>query len=77
MFGVDFVDYGCFTSQVSDLVMEGNFNPPPVGSVLPSLITLPDLFRSIHIIRYDLQTLPPASTIEFCLHFSRFGAILE
>ena len=76
LFGVDLVDYGCFHSQVSDLVVEGNFNPPPIGLGLLSLITLLDLFRSIHIVRSDLQTLPPPSIIDFWLHFGIFGAFL-
>ena len=65
MFGVDFVDYGCFTSQVSHLPVEGNFNPPPVGYSLPFLIKFPNLFGYVLIVRYDLQTLPPPSIIEF------------
>ena len=77
VFGFVFVDFGCFTSQVSNLVVEGNFNPLPLGSVLSSLITLPDLSKSVQIIRSDLQTLPSPSIIEFWLHFGWFGVILE
>ena len=59
------------------MVVEGNFNPPPVGPVFPSLTTLPDLLRSVQIVRYDIQTLSPPSIIEFWFHFGKFGAILE
>ena len=62
---------------MSDLVVEGNFNPPPVSSVFPSLITLPNLFRLLDMISKPF--IHPQS-LSFCcilVDLEQFLGVLE